>query len=264
MKQSNHQTAMNLNYKSFGQGFPVIILHGLFGMLDNWQRIAKQLATNYTVYIIDQRNHGRSPHLSEMNYEVMAADLQGFMEANWMYEAHIIGHSMGGKTAMQFALSYPDLVEKLVVIDIAPKLYPPGHQAIFDALLSLELSKVESRKAAAAHLQTTIKDSSTQQFLLKNLLRTKEGNFEWKMNLPTIYKHYDRIRANVHGEEAVFDHPTLFIKGGQSDYIQAEDTSTIKTYFPEATIATIPEAGHWVHAAAPVEMLELLTDFFGS
>ena len=218
---------MALNFKSFGQGFPVIILHGLFGMLDNWQTIAKKLANQYTVYIVDQRNHGRSPHFPDFNYQVLADDLQSFMEDNWIYEAHIIGHSMGGKTAMQLALAYPEIVKKLIVVDIAPKQYQAGHQAIFEALLSLDLATINNRKEAATHLGAMIKDPGTQQFLLKNLSRNSNGQYEWKMNLPVIHKYYERILENVQMEEP-FQYPTLFIKGGQSNYIQEKDAPEIK------------------------------------
>ena len=251
---------MELNYKTFGQGYPIIILHGLFGMLDNWQTIAKQLATDYSVYIIDQRNHGRSPHLPDFNYPIMAEDLHQFMEDNWIYEAHIIGHSMGGKTAMQFALTYPDAVNKLVVVDIAPKQYTAGHQVIFDALLSLPLDQITSRKEATAQLQTKIKEAGTLQFLLKNLSRNKAGQYAWKMNLPVIHQYYEQILANVEMDEP-FARPTLFIKGGQSDYIQASDRSSMQQFFPQSSIATIPQAGHWVHAAAPTELLKLVNNF---
>ena len=139
---------MKLNYESYGKGYPIIILHGLFGMLNNWQTIAKKLAKNFLVYAVDLRNHGRSPHNAVFNYSVMADDLQAFMESQWIYEAHLIGHSMGGKVAMQFALNYPDLVSRLVVVDIAPKVYEEGHQAIFEALLSLDLETIHSRKEA--------------------------------------------------------------------------------------------------------------------
>ncbi len=137
---------MDLNYKTFGSGEPVIILHGLFGMLDNWKTMAKRLAEHYTVYIVDQRNHGRSPHTDEINYPLMAEDLRLFMENNWLYHAHLIGHSMGGKTVMQFALDNPDMTDRLVVIDIAPKAYTSNHDAIFDALLSVDISSLGSRK----------------------------------------------------------------------------------------------------------------------
>jgi len=158
---------MELNYKSFGQGPPLLILHGLFGTLDNWQTLGKRWAENFTVFLVDQRNHGRSPHLPEHNYPVMAEDLKAFMEANWMYEAHIMGHSMGGKTAMQFALNYPDMVDKLIVVDIAPKPYVGGHEAIVEALNALPLAKIESRSQADAFLAERIADFGVRQFLLK-------------------------------------------------------------------------------------------------
>lgn len=252
---------MELNYKSFGEGYPIIILHGLFGTLDNWQTIAKKLAANYSVYIIDQRNHGRSPHDNVFNYAVMADDLQAFMESQWIYEAHIIGHSMGGKTAMQFALTYPDLVNQLVVVDIAPKAYEGGHQAIFDALFSLDLSVIRNRKQADAALLEQVPDFGVRQFLLKNLTNDKKGGYKWKMNLPVIYQNYKQILAAITSEET-FDQPTLFIRGGNSDYIDDKDISQIKSFFPIAELATVKEAGHWVHAVAPTALLTLVNDFF--
>ena len=252
---------MKLNYKSFGSGFPLIILHGLFGMLDNWQTIAKKLADNYLVYIVDLRNHGKSPHHADFNYESMAEDLQVFMEENWIYEAYIMGHSMGGKTAMQFALSYPDLVKKLIVVDIAPKKYAAGHQAIFEALLSLDLSTINNRKEAAAQLKNKIPAVGIQQFLLKNLNRNKEGRYEWKMNLPIIHQQYANILENVRMEEHAFDSPTLFIKGGASNYILETDLPAIQYFFPTAQLETVPKAGHWVHAVAPTELLNLVNGF---
>ncbi|MEM1119932.1 MAG: alpha/beta fold hydrolase [Bacteroidota bacterium] len=251
---------MQLNYKSFGEGYPIIILHGLFGTLDNWQTIAKKLAENYTVYLIDQRNHGRSPHSDEFNYEVMAEDLQAFMESQWIYEAHIIGHSMGGKAAMQFALNYPDMVNQLVVVDIAPKAYTGGHHAIFEALFGLDLAKVDNRKTADQLLQTKIADFGVRQFLLKNLTRKKEGGFRWKMNLPVIYQNYPRLMAAITSSDT-FDHPTLFIRGGASDYVQEEDMTGINNLFPKAQLTTVENAGHWVHAVAPLALLKLVTDF---
>ncbi|MEL6867830.1 MAG: alpha/beta fold hydrolase, partial [Bacteroidota bacterium] len=184
---------MELNYKEFGQGDPIIILHGLFGTLDNWQTIARQLANNYMVYIVDQRNHGRSPHSQEFNYQVMADDLASFMESRWIYKAHLIGHSMGGKTAMQFALNHSDLVDRLIIVDIGPQQYEGRHQTIFEALISIDIKKVESRQQAEAMLATRIEDVGVRQFLLKNLSRQKEGGYQWKMNLPVLYKEYDRV-----------------------------------------------------------------------
>jgi len=251
---------MELNYKSFGEGYPIIILHGLFGTLDNWQTIAKKLAENYLVYIVDQRNHGRSPHDERFDYEAMADDLQVFMESQWIYEAHIIGHSMGGKTAMQFALNYPDLVNQLVVVDIAPKAYEGGHQAIFEALFSLDLPSIKNRKQANEALLTQIPDFGVRQFLLKNLTNDKKGGYKWKMNLPVIYENYQRILATIESEDT-FDNATLFIRGDESNYIVAEDLKQIKLLFPTATLTTIAGAGHWVHAVAPNELLAIVTNF---
>ena len=253
---------MELNYKSFGQGDPIIILHGLFGTLDNWQTIAKKLAEDYMVYIIDLRNHGKSPHAAPMTYPQMAEDIQQFLENNWIYEANIIGHSMGGKVAMQLALSYPDLVKSLIVVDIAPKQYPGGHYEIFDALFALDLTKVEGRSDADDFLKERIKDFGVRQFLLKNLSRNKEGSYRWKMNLPVIYDHYQDILAPIQADEP-FEKPTLFIRGGQSDYIQADDLDTITELFPVAMVDTVLDAGHWVHAQAPEELMSMVYAHFG-
>lgn len=253
---------MRLHYKSFGQGDPIVILHGLFGTLDNWQTIAKQLAEQYTVYIVDQRNHGRSPHLDEMNYHLMAEDLKTFMESQWMYKAHIVGHSMGGKTAMQFALEYPEMVDTLVVIDIAPKTYVDGHSSIFEALMSIDLNRLESRNQAEDELRKRIPDYGVRQFLLKNLTRSKSGGFIWKMNLPVLHKHYSDILQATTGDMA-FEGRTLFIRGSRSDYILPEDEPNILSLFPNARIETVRNAGHWVHAEAPAALLALLLRCFG-
>ena len=251
---------MTLNYKSFGQGQPIVILHGLFGTLDNWQTIAKKLAEQYMVFIIDLRNHGKSPHDPEMNYSIMAEDIQHFLESQWIYESHIIGHSMGGKVAMEFAHQYPEMVEKLVVVDIAPKAYPPGHQRIFEALFKIDLKEITNRKEADNQLQPRIEEFSVRQFLLKNLTREKDGNYRWKMNLPVIFKHYPEILASVELEEP-FAGDTLFVRGGQSNYITDEDYPLIEAQFPNAVIETIPESGHWVHAEAPATFLQILEGF---
>lgn len=253
---------MNLNYKSFGQGDPIVILHGLFGTLDNWQTIAKQLAEQYSVYIVDQRNHGRSPHLPEMNYALMAEDLREFMESQWMYKAHIVGHSMGGKTAMQFALEYPEMTDSLVVIDIAPKTYADGHTPIFEALMRMDLQQLNNRREAESILEESISDYGVRQFLLKNLTRGKTGGYEWKMNLPVIRQYYPDILDAINGD-VPFEGRTLFVKGAQSPYIQTADEDRILELFPQARLETVRNAGHWVHAEAPAALLALLFRFFG-
>ena len=251
---------MKLHFKTFGQGDPIIILHGLFGTLDNWQTIAKKLAKEYSVYILDQRNHGRSPHDPELSYDLMAEDLAQFMEQNWIYKAHIIGHSMGGKTAMQFALNYDDMVDKLVIVDIGPQKNEPGHEIIFKALLGLNLSEVESRKDADQKLGKLVANFGERQFLLKNLTRTKDGDYTWKMNLEAIYNNYHKILEGVSGD-VQFEGPALFIKGGRSDYISDDDFSSFLETFPNARLETIKNAGHWVHAEAPKELLSLVHTF---
>lgn len=251
---------MELNFKEFGQGDPIIILHGLFGTSDNWQTLAKQLAKDYTVFIVDLRNHGRSPHDDEFNYKVMAEDLRYFMESHWIYEARVIGHSMGGKTAMQFALDYPDMVEKLVVVDIANQAYKGGHERIFKALLSLDLDSVSNRKEADEFLKNQIEDFGVRQFLLKNLTRDKDGGYEWKMNLPIIHENYQAILSEIEGDEP-FENATLFVKGGLSKYITNENFKTTQQLFPHAELKTIEKVGHWVHAEAPKELLQMLKGF---
>ena len=154
-----------LNHKIFGQGDPIIILHGLFGMLDNWQTIGKKLAEDYMVVLVDQRDHGKSDHTDEFNYQVLAEDLRVFMEENWMHEAYIIGHSMGGKTAMQFAVDNPDMIEKLIIVDIGPKAYKAGHDTIFKALREVEIDKVKSREEVEESIAKYINDKGVRLFL---------------------------------------------------------------------------------------------------
>lgn len=254
---------LELNFKTFGQGSPIVILHGLFGMLDNLQAVGRRLAENHTVYLVDQRNHGRSPHHENMDYSCMAEDLLHFMESQWMFKAHIIGHSMGGKTAMEFALSHPHMVDKLVVVDIAPKAYPGGHQDIFDALMSVRLPQLTERSEVFEQLKQHIGDYGVLQFLMKNLTRNKKGGLEWKMNLPVLYKNYRNLLASIDADEP-FDGPALFIRGGKSDYILDEDLFAIRALFPGARLETIHGSGHWVHAERPEELLRLARGFLES
>ncbi len=270
---------MELNFKEFGTGEPVVILHGLFGTLDNWQTIAKRLSTEYTVFILDLPNHGRSPHTEgEIDYEMMADALAEFMIKHWIYETRLIGHSMGGKLAMQFALSHTDIVKKLAVIDIAPKLYKSGHEDVFNALFAIDLNALNDRKEAEAILMDKLAgDSGTVQFMLKNLTRNNPfnkdepntdgtsryfregGTFEWKMNLQGLFDNYDKILQAPVGEP--FLKPTVFIRGGNSNYIKDADMSYIAPLFPKAILETIEGAGHWVHADKPKELYGVLNQF---
>lgn len=247
---------MKLNFKVFGDsGTPIIILHGLLGSLDNWQSFAKKLSEQFTVYIVDQRNHGKSPHSDHHNYDLMQADLLEFMDDQGIDKANIIGHSMGGKTAMEFTLRHPERVNKLIVADIAPKKYPRGHDEIFKALFEVPVDKIESRNEAEKVMEKYIPQRGVRLFLMKNLDRKGSSNqFEWKMNLEALWKDYDNISSATF--EGVFDGPVLFLKGEKSPYIQASDIDQIHKLFPQAIVKTIPNAGHWVHADSPRAFME--------
>ena len=251
---------MELNYKHLGNGAPLVILHGLFGTMDNWQSLGKKLAEEYSVYLVDQRNHGRSPHVPVHDYVSLAEDIVDFMVERGLPSATLLGHSMGGKVAMEFALQYPEMMEKLIVVDIAPKQYSGGHERIFQALLVLDLHTIEDRSEAEAVLGRFIEDKGTLQFLLKNLSRHKDGHFEWKMNLPVLHRYYPEIMGPPVAR-GYFAGETLFIRGGNSDYVLDSDWPDIHAYFPNAQLLTIPGAGHWVHADAPEELLSAVHTF---
>ena len=190
----------------------------------------------------------------------MAEDLKHFMEEHWIHKAFVLGHSMGGKTAMQFAVDYPDMVDKLIVVDIGPFSKRGGHGLIFDALLSMNLDEIKSRKEADEVLNIKIPEFGVRQFLLKNLTRKKEGNYTWKMNLPVLHKEYAEILADVDVNDP-FEGETLFIRGAQSNYIEEKEFSKFKNIFPNAQLETIEKAGHWVHADQPDELLQKVTNF---
>lgn len=246
---------LQLNFKTFGQGPAVIILHGLFGSLDNWISLARRLAEEHSVYLVDQRNHGKSPHTEAFNYALLAEDLHDFMDSHGIYQAHLIGHSMGGKVVMQFASLYPERIDKLVVVDMAPKSYEPHHTEIFKTLNALDLTTVDSRKAADAYLFPRIQPKSIRQFLLKNLGRGENKTFQWKFNLASIYQHYQEILDNVE-IDFPFDGETLFLSGGASNYVLESDRENIVGFFPEANFVVLDGVGHWVHAEAPGRFME--------
>ncbi len=255
---------MNLNHKTFGSGPPLVILHGLFGTLDNWSTLARRWAEHYTVILVDQRNHGRSPHAPEMDYHLMAEDLAAFLEAQWVHECHLLGHSMGGKVAMQVALTYPDLVDKLIVVDMAPRQFDRGHDDVFRALLSLDPATLTDRRSADGLLAPHLADAGVRQFLLKNLARGEEGGFRWRMNLDVLYRDYEKLIGPVGRPGDRFDGPALFVRGGESNYVRDGDWPAILELFPAARLETVAGAGHWVHAAAPEALGALVEEFLGS
>jgi esterase len=253
---------MELYAREFGQGSPVVILHGLFGFSDNWQTVAKQLSEHHLVITPDLRNHGRSPHVPTHNYPEMAEDLRAFLEAHWIFHTAIVGHSMGGKVAMQLAMHHPDMVTKLVVVDMEPGQSDDNQSSIFKALLDMQISDMKERKEAEAFLLDRVPDLGTRQFLLKNITRNDDGGFEWKMNLPVLWENFDNILAPVDGEP--FDKPALFIRGSRSNYIRDHEWPGVLRLFPQAQLITIPDAGHWVHADQPAALIEALRAFLSA
>jgi esterase len=251
---------MELNYYSCGEGAPLIILHGLFGGSDNWQTLSKQFKEHFQIFAVDLRNHGNSPHSDAFDYPAMAEDLREFLEKHALTDALILGHSMGGKVAMQFATSNPERVRKLVVADIAPKDYPPHHEPILKAMLKLDLRKFAERAGIDAALAPDIPSAGLRQFLMKSVARSEEGGFKWKIHLRAIHDNYAKIAA-APALGHPFLKPTLFLRGEKSDYILPEDESTIRRFFPAAELKTIAGAGHWLHAEKPQEFFEITRDF---
>lgn len=249
-----------LHYKQYGEsGSPIIILHGLFGMLDNWVSIAKQLSDTYRIYLIDQRNHGRSFHSSEFDYSLLADDLTCWMDHVGLDTAHIVGHSMGGKVAMQFAQNYPNRCQSLMVLDIAPRGYEDGHSLLFDAILSLDLSQVGKRSDADQLLSSKVPDWGVRQFLLKNLSRADHNQWEWRANFPILKDNYHHISGAIDYKQTL-SLPTLLVRGARSGYVLDSDLDDLRHYFSEAKMVDV-DAGHWIHAEKKVEMIEIIRDY---
>ena len=247
-----------------GEGTPLLILHGFLGMADNWKTLGKQYTQNgFEVHLIDQRNHGKSYWSSEFNYDVLAADISNYLDQHNLSSAMLIGHSMGGKAAMQFACTYPQLVTKLLVADIAPKYYPPHHQEILNALTSLNIEEIHSRSEADTQLAMYLRDPGIRQFLLKNLYWVEKGRFGFRCNLEVLATKLNEIGENIGSSES-YRGPTLFLRGDKSEYITGADEHTIIRHFPAATIAVIQNAGHWLHAENPHQFLSKSLDFFNS
>ena len=249
-----------LHSKILGEGKPLIILHGLFGMLDNWQALAKEFACFFETHIVDLRNHGRSFHANQHNYEVMTEDLLSYLNAYNLDEVYLIGHSMGGKTAMTFACMYPERVEKLVVVDISPKYYPPHHQEILSGLKAVDRSNLTSRKDADQILSQYFSESAMRQFLLKNLYWRSSTELTFKFNLKVLSDQIENVGQALH-TDALFDRPTLFIVGQSSNYIKETDVELIESHFPDFEIAEIPNSGHWVHAENPDQFFDKVSRF---
>lgn len=253
---------MNLHFRHYGAGKPLIILHGFMGSGENWHTLSRRyFSTRFSVFTPDLRNHGRSPHHPEMNYEVLAEDVRRFMHRRGLDRVFILGHSMGGKVAMQLAMQYPQTVERLIVVDMAPRAYPQQHASILEALSDLDLAAVTSRKQAGQMLAPHIPDTVIRQFLLKNLAFDRATHrYHWRINLPILHQHYGRIVEAVTGAVS-YEGPTCFIRGGRSGYITDADWLPIQNQFPAAELVTIPDAGHWVHAEVPEAFVEAIEQF---
>ena len=247
---------MELHSKVLGNGNPLIILHGFLGMSDNWKTLGNQYAQNgFEVHLVDQRNHGKSFWSADFNYDLLAQDLADYMVTKNLAAVNLLGHSMGGKTAMQCACNFPTLVKKLLVADIAPKYYPPHHREILEALCELPLESIASRSEAEELLSRRIPDQGTRQFLLKNLYWVEKGHLGFRCNLDVLKEKMEEIGENI-GSTDYFEGPTLFLRGDRSEYISPSDTVEIKRHFPAAEIEDISNSGHWLHAENPRQFFE--------
>ena len=252
-----------LHAKIFGQdkpGTPLLVFHGLFGMLDNWGSFGKEMGEFFPVHLIDLRNHGKSFHSTEMSHDDLAHDISHYMDFHHIEKANLLGHSLGGKAVMQFAIKYPIKVQKLIVVDIAPKAYPPHHQGILKALESVDFEKITTRQEAEEVLQQYIPEKSVIQFLAKNLYWTDDKKLAWRFNLKTLSERYSEFVSNAI-KFGVFSGETLFIAGAKSNYILPQDEFQIKQQFPNSSVVTVENAGHWVQAENPKDFNEAVKDF---
>jgi esterase len=260
---------MKLFCRKYGNGPPLVILHGLYGSSDNWVTIAKKLGNSFTVYLPDQRNHGQSPHSQIHDYDSMRDDLFELAGDLNLKKFFLAGHSMGGKTAISFALKWPEMLNGLLIADISPFTNETGRQSIYtqhftilNAILSFDLDKISTRREAGNVLLEKIPSVKVRELILKNLQRTADNNFAWKLNAQSILKNLDKIMEGVERQtdfsQQIIGFPVIFLKGGDSDYIPAVDFRDIRNVFPAAEIIEIPGAGHWIHVDKPDEVVKNL------
>jgi pimeloyl-ACP methyl ester carboxylesterase len=260
---------MDLFYRKYGEGPPLIILHGLYGSSDNWVSVGRELAENFAVYLIDQRNHGKSPHTADHNYDLMKEDLREFMEQHAIEKAIILGHSMGGKVAMFFAADYPEKISHLIVVDISPRSYKTTsssqlkmHESIIRAMYNIDFYGIQNRQEIDDILAKSIPQDRIRQFLLKNIHRSKDNEYSWSINIKTIKNELRNIMDGLdENQPAITGFPVLFIKGEKSDYIMNKDKEVIMNIFPYSDFETIPNAGHWLHAEQPELFMEKVNNF---
>jgi pimeloyl-ACP methyl ester carboxylesterase len=252
---------MLLHSNIIGEGQPFIILHGFLGMSDNWKTLGIQFSEhNFQVHLVDQRNHGHSFHDNQFNYEVLVEDLKHYCDEHQLENMILLGHSMGGKTAMLFAAKYPELVSKLMVADISPRFYPVHHDGILNGLSALDFDVLKSRSEADKVLSKYISDLGTRQFLLKNLYWVEKGTLGLRMNLEVLKEEVAEVGEPL-PSQATFEKETLFLRGDRSEYIGVEDENIILSHFPKAKIITISNAGHWLHAENPKDFFDAVMAF---
>jgi len=263
-KKEKENKKMELHYNEFGSGQPLIILHGLFGMSDNFASIAGELSRNYRVFTVDQRNHGRSGHSAVFNYEAMSDDLLSFLDQRGLESAHLLGHSMGGKTVMQFAFDYPEKVDRLIVADISPARRSGNdqHKNLIDIMLGVNLENYDSRVKVAYALEDQVSSFRVRQFLLKNLFWKDRSSLGWRLNLEVIRDNLQEIFREIN-PSGTFDKPALFLRGELSDYIRELDLEQIKKMFPKVEFETIAGGTHWLHADNPDDFIAAVRKFLG-
>jgi len=253
---------MKLFHRELGQGQPIVMLHGIFGSSDNWLTHSRMLSDHYHTYALDMRNHGQSAHDNAFDYPAMVEDILAFMGEHGIVDPIVMGHSMGGKVAMNLAVAHPDKVQKLIVVDIAPRPYNMENYVVLQGLNSIRINEVTSRQQADEMLAVHVEEPDVRQFLLKNLQRKPEGGFKWKLNLPAISANIEKIGLPLQFE-GKFEKPTLFVRGARSGYVRDKDIATIKAIFPAATLETL-DTGHWLPAEKPNEFVGLVRKWLES
>lgn len=249
-----------LHSKIVGKGEPFLILHGFLGMGDNWKTLANKFADNYEVHLIDQRNHGRSFHSDAFDYELLVADLLHYIEHHKLKNSTLLGHSMGGKTVMLFAVEYHEMIKNLMVADISPRYYPPHHHNILEALNAVDFSVQKTRNEIEDVLKEYVPQFGVRQFLMKNILRKSQNEFAFRFNLESLTENYEEITVPL-PSFTQFEGPTLFLSGENSGYIGIDDENLIHAHFPNAKIVTIKNGGHWLHADNPTDFYNEVIHF---
>jgi esterase len=246
--------------KIIGEGAPLLILHGYFGMSDNWKSLGNKFGEDFQIHLIDQRNHGRSFHADNFNYDLLVEDIVQYIEHHQLEKVIVLGHSMGGKVAMLFAVKYPTLVAKLIIVDIAPRYYQPHHTDILKALNSVDFLIHNTRKLVDQKIAELIPDIGVRSFLLKNVYWKEKGLLAYRFNLQSLTENNSEVGKAL-PSFTTFDGETLFLAGGNSGYITESEVPMIKAHFPKATIKTIANVGHWLHAEKPKAFYELVMRF---